>query len=205
MSVRPLLRSRVVTSPRVNPMLVSGVGRGVMDETIGLTVLPSGSRDDVVAALFDAEFASLVGLARQLVDSRAEAEEVVQDAFARLYVALGRLRSPDKAAAYLRATTLNLCRSRLRRRRVARLRPDPGPERPATGVDDDAVDASLAPRVRAAVAKLPRRQMDCVLLRYYAGLSDAEIAATLGIALGTVKTSLHRARNELARRLEDLR
>lgn len=200
-----MLRSRLVTSRAVNPALVSGVGRGVVDETIGLTVLPSASRDDVVAALFEAEWARLVGLARQLVDSRAEAEEVVQEAFARLYVALGRLRSPDKAAAYLRTTTLNLCRSRLRRRRLARLRPDPGPDLPTGGVDDEAVGASDAPRVRAAVARLPRRQQDCVLLRYYAGLSDAEIAATLGIALGTVKTSLHRARHELARRLEDLR
>jgi RNA polymerase sigma-70 factor (sigma-E family) len=197
-------RCGVVTSLRVNPALDTGVGRGVVDETIGLTVLPS-SRDDVVAALFETEFCRLVGLAQQLVDSRAEAEEVAQEAFARLYAALGRLRSPDKAAAYLRTTTLNLSRSRLRRRRLARLRPDPGPERPSMDVDDHAFAATVAPRVRAAVAKLPKRQMDCVLLRYYAGCTDAEIAATLGVALGTVKTSLHRARHELARRLEDLR
>jgi RNA polymerase sigma-70 factor (sigma-E family) len=177
----------------------------VVDEATMLTVLPMASRDDAVAALFDSEFERLVGLARQLVDQRAEAEEIVSEAFVKLYVAMGRLRSPDKAAAYLRTTTLNLCRSRLRRRRLARLRPEPPPERPAAGVDDAAADAADARAVRAAVARLPRRQQDCILLRYYAGCSDAEIAASLGIALGTVKTSLHRARVELARRLEGLR
>ena len=186
-------------------MLVLGVERCVVDETISLTVLPAASRDDAVAALFESEFSRLVGLAQQLVDQRAEAEEIVQEAFVRLYVAMGRLRAHDKAAAYLRTTTLNLCRSRLRRRRLARLRPGSGPERPASGVDDAAIVASDAPLVRAAVARPPRRQQECVLLRYYAGCSDAEIAATLGIAVGTVKTSLHRARHELATRLEGLR
>ena len=176
-----------------------------MDETISLTVLPPASRDDTVAALFETDFERLVGLARQLVDQRAEAEEIVHEAFVRLYVAMGRLRAPDKAGAYLRATTLNLCRSRLRRRRLARLRPDTGPDVPAAGVDDAATRTADAGMVRAAVARLPKRQQDCVLLRYYAGCTEAEIAATLGIAIGTVKTSLHRARHELARRLEGLR
>jgi RNA polymerase sigma-70 factor (sigma-E family) len=176
-----------------------------MDETIGLRVVPSASRADVVAALFESYSARLVGLARQLVDDRSEAEEILQEAFTRLYVALGRVRSPEKATAYLHTVTMNSARSRLRRRRVARHAVVPAgaassekPGAPGEGELDGAI-------VRAAVAALPRREMECVLLRYYAGMSEAEIAAALGVAVGTVKTSLHRARADLAGRLEALR
>ena len=57
----------------------------------------------------------------------------------------------------------------------------------------------------AAVRTLPPRQRDCIVLRFYADLSDAEIADTLGISAGSVKTHLHRARAALADRLEALR
>jgi RNA polymerase sigma-70 factor (sigma-E family) len=148
-----------------------------------------------VAALFDADYSRLVGLARTLVDD--DAPEIVQEAFARLYASWAKLRDPDKAAAYLRATVLNLARGRLRRRRRERQQP----VEPERTVELSPVDAN----VMAAIRDLPTRQRDCVLLRFYLDLSEADISATLGISGGSVKTHLHRALAALAPRLEGQR
>jgi RNA polymerase sigma factor (sigma-70 family) len=148
-----------------------------------------------VAALFDADYDRLVGLARTLVDD--DAPEIVQEAFARLYASWAKLRDPEKAAAYLRATVLNLARGRLRRRRRERQQP----LEPQRVVELSPVDAS----VMAAIRELPSRQRDCVLLRFYLDLSEAEISSTLSISGGSVKTHLHRALAALAPRLEGQR
>src|SRR5688572_2288785 len=78
--------------------------------------------DDALAELFERTYPSLVGTARLLLDDRAQAEEVVQEAFVRVRLAWWRVRDPERAAAYLRRAVVNLARSGLRRRAVARLR-----------------------------------------------------------------------------------
>jgi RNA polymerase sigma factor (sigma-70 family) len=130
--------------------------------------------------LYRREFVGLVRLAMVLVDEQEIAEEVVQDAFAALYL---RYRLVSAPLPYLRASVLNGSRKVLRRR--ALLRRHPG--RPH---EDDAL---IYNHVLDAVRRLPAKQRAAVVLRYELQLTDAEIAETLAIPLGTVKSTLHRA------------
>lgn len=159
-------------------------------------------RRDQVEAVFRAHYARLVGLARLLVDDPGQAEEVVQDAFVALYRRWGDV---DQPAAYLRTTVVNGARGRLRHRAVVRrhLRVA-DPVRPG-GPDEGAVLSSEHLAVAAALTGLPSRQRACIALRYYDDLSEAEIAATLGISAGSVKTHVHRGMAALATALEELR
>ena len=157
--------------------------------------------DHAVEQLFDEHYPSLVRLAAVLLDDVGECEEIVQDAFA------GLLRfdggpAPGKEAPYLRSAVLNGARSRLRRRGVRRrhLQPAPPPEPSAEGV---AVDRVEMQRVLTAVRGLPRRQSEVLLLRYHADLSEQEIADTLGIAPGSVKTHASRGLASLRTALEE--
>lgn len=150
----------------------------------------------------------LVRLAAYALGDAGAAEEVVQDLFARLYLRPPDLREPDAVLRYLRSAVLNRCRSRVTRGRtgrlaVERLQRAPGPAGRST--EEAGVDASTRAAILAAVRRLPRRQRDVVLLRYWLDLPEVEIAATLGVSPGTVKTSAHRAMHALAPLLEDLR
>jgi RNA polymerase sigma-70 factor (sigma-E family) len=143
----------------------------------------------------------LVRLARLVLHDPVDAEEVVQDAFVQAHLSWAKLRDPAKGLAYLRSAVLNAARSRLRHQKVVE-RYDPGPARigasPETALeaDDD------RQRVMAALRSLPDRQRECLVLRYYLDLSEAEIATTLGISPGSVKTHAHRGLAALAVRLE---
>jgi RNA polymerase sigma-70 factor (sigma-E family) len=150
--------------------------------------------------LFRAEYASLVRLATLLLGDVGAAEEVVQEAFVRLDGAWHRLKEPSAALPYLRSIVLNLARSRLRHHRVARSgEVDDCPSPPA----DEAVLLHDDQReVIAAVRTLSHRQQEVVILRYWQNLSEAEIAAALGISRGAVKSHAHRAMAALAEKLE---
>ncbi len=137
--------------------------------------------DDVTfEVLYGAKYASMVRMAFALVDTQQQAEEVVQDAFAAVYERYDRLHHPE---AYLRTTVLNGCRRVLRRRMILRRHPIP------PGVDGE-LGAS---HVVDAIRRLPHRQRSMIVLRYDLQLTDAEIAESLGVPLGTVKSTLHRA------------
>jgi DNA-directed RNA polymerase specialized sigma24 family protein len=131
-------------------------------------------------AFYHREFAGLVRLAMVLVDSQEQAEEVVQDAFAALYL---RYRLVSTPLPYVRASVLNGSRRVLRRRRLARRHP--------AQLQDDGV--LVYNHVIDAVRRLPARQRAAVVLRYELQLTDAEIAETLKVPIGTVKSTLHRA------------
>jgi RNA polymerase sigma-70 factor (sigma-E family) len=156
-------------------------------------------RDDALAALHREHYTALVRLACVLLDERGAGEEVVQEAFVRLHGSWPRVHEP---LTYLRATVLNLARSRMRRVLVARRRVEPV-SRSATSPEEHAVRLSDQQEVLDAVRALPRRQRECIVLRYYAELSEAEIASTLGISAGSVKSHSHRGLAALARRLEE--
>lgn len=163
----------------------------------------------VVGALADAHqqhYRALVRLASLLVDDVATCEEIVQDAFVAVFRSPGRVRDTDKLLPYLRSAVLNGARSHLRRRSVRNR------ARPLRAVDDDVVSAEsgalVADEQRAvleALRTLPARQRDALILRFYLGCTEAEIAATLDIAAGTVKTHMRRGLEALARQLEDRR
>jgi RNA polymerase sigma-70 factor (sigma-E family) len=160
--------------------------------------------DEAVTALYAAHYRSLVRLAALLVRDVETAEEVVQDAFVAMHGAWRRLHDPDKALAYLRQTVVNRSRSALRRRRTAgrhvqtarRDLPDaPSAEHGALAHLDRAA-------IMTALGDLPRRQREVVVLRYYADLSEADIAEALGISRGSVKSHASRAMAALRTTLE---
>ena len=153
--------------------------------------------------LFRAHATPLLRLAVVLTGDRPLAEELVQEAFVRL----ARAATPPAAGvelAYLRRTVINLSHGHHRHLAVVR-KHEPRPADDAAAADAGLVPRDEQRRVADAVRALPDRQRDCIVLRFYADLSDAEIADTLGISAGSVKTHLHRARAALADRLEALR
>ena len=155
--------------------------------------------DTGVAALFRSHRLDMVRLAVLLVDDRHTAEDVVQDAFAALHRRWPTLRSEQAATAYLRTSVINGARSALRKRRTVRsyLRSVDEPQ-PAESADTPALLADEHRTVLAALATLPQRQREVIVLRYWGELSEAEIANTLGISIGTVKSSASRGRDALA-------
>jgi len=174
-------------------------------ETGDLAAVARGGREDrrlALADLYRARYGAMVRLATLLVDQPETAEDIVQEAFVRLDAHWDRVEDPSARSAYLRATVVNLGRSRLRRRRVARrLRLGPGTD--AVAAEHHAMVREDQRRVLAALATLSDRQRACVVLRYYEDLTEPAIAETLGISVGSVKTHLHRALAHLSRRLEE--
>lgn len=160
-------------------------------------------RDVNLHDLYVAHYRSLVRLAWLLLGDRGSAEDAAQDAFVQLHRSWDRLRDPSAAPAYLRSTVVNLARSRLRRRLVAR-RHAPVPFPNAASAEEGAAGREDEREVLAVLRALPRRQRECLALRYYLDLSEAEIAATLGISTGSVKSHSHRGMAALASKLEAL-
>ena len=155
----------------------------------------------VVTGLYAAHYRSLVRLAVLLVDDTATAEEVVQDSFVAMHASLHRLRDNGKALSYLRAAVLKRSRSVLRHRVVV----DPNASRPAPDIPSAQHGApALLERsaVVAALRTLPDRQREAVVLRYYGGLSEAQIAAAMGITAGAVRSHISRAMAALRSVLE---
>ena len=162
------------------------------------------SADHLVADLFRSEGARLVSLARFFVDDRTAAEDLVQEAFIRLSRNASRIRDHERSAAYLRSIVINLARDHNRRGLVSlRHRPPALPDEPSA--EETATASESRAEVVAALRDLPRRQRDCVALRYYLDLSVDEIATTLGVSPNSVKTHLQRGLRSLATTLEEKR
>lgn len=162
--------------------------------------------DTAVEELYAAHYRTLVRLSVLLVHDVATAEEMVQDSFVAMHGKWRRLRDPDKALAYLRQTVVNRSRSALRRRGVEARHLNPVvTDRP--GADEDALVAERRRQVRDALRDLPQRQREVLALRYFLDLSEADIAQTLGISRGAVKSHASRGaaslRRSLGRLLED--
>lgn len=173
----------------------------------GVAGIDAGALD--VEALHRQHWPGLWRLAMALTADTAAAEDLAQEAFARLLRASGRRSSPAPGMelAYLRRSVVNLSNSRFRRLAVARRHAPALHVRVDAGdADHDAADGRARQEaVRAAIAALPGRQRACVVLHYYEGLADTGVAEVLGISPGSVKAHLHRARATLAARLEDQR
>src|SRR5262245_47369210 len=129
-----------------------------------------------VEALFRSEYRRLVGIARLLVDDRAQAEEVVQDAFGALHRNWERLRQTGSAPSWLQAAVVNGARGRLRRRATARRHLRVADRDDVAGPDESPSGGDARARVAAALRQLPERQRACIALRYYGDLTEAEIA-----------------------------
>jgi RNA polymerase sigma-70 factor (sigma-E family) len=161
-----------------------------------------GAGDDVaagVSGLFRARYPEMVRLADLL--GADDPEDIAQEAFARLIRKQGSLRDPGSALAYVRASVCNLTRNRHRHLRVVRLRTP-------TARDEDSSEQAAILRedhreVLAALAGLPPRRREAIVLRYWLDLSEREIAEAMGISPGTVKSNVSRGLAALARALGD--
>ncbi len=157
--------------------------------------------NEAIAGLYRSHGLSLLRLAAFLVDDRAIAEELVQDAFAALYQRWGSRTDKPAAPSYLRTTVVNGARSAQRHQGIVRVaEPDALP--PA---DFALLLAEEHREVVAALRRLPRRQREVLVLRYWANLDEAEISQTLRISRGTVRSTASRALDALENTLKDTR
>ena len=146
------------------------------------------------AAVYEAQYVPMVRLAYLLAGSREQAEDAVQDVFAKMIRRWDRIDDPT---VYLKWSVVNACRDTGRRRAVqkrflSRWRPEPAVPPP----DDPLADA---------VRRLPPRQRAVVVLRYYLSMTGPEIAELMKCPLGTVKSLNYRALAGLKQELADVR
>ncbi|HEY7591568.1 MAG TPA: sigma-70 family RNA polymerase sigma factor [Actinophytocola sp.] len=157
-----------------------------------------------LVALLERQWMPLVRLAALLVNDADAAPDIVQDCYEAVWRLQPRVEDADHFAAYLRKAVLNRARSRLRRLRTVRRflaqhRPDDD-EPPA---DRPVLAAERHRELLTRVDLLPARQREVIILRYYCELSEAETAEAIGVSVGTVKSSAHRALATLRRTMKD--
>ena len=157
-----------------------------------------GDRTQVLNDIFSHHRVGMLRLAMLLVDDQQTAEDVVQDAFAGFYRSYAQIVDPAKALGYLRSAVLNNARSALRRRKTARAYVAPHPVTVRSAESMAMLDLEHA-AVVLALRKLPPRQREILVLRYYEDLSEAEIAELTGLARGTVKSTASRGLEALER------
>jgi RNA polymerase sigma-70 factor (ECF subfamily) len=153
--------------------------------------------DETIREFLETSYPRLVAAVSLVAGNREAAEDAVQEALARAWERSDRVEPIASLAAWVTRVSLNLSKSRLRRlraeaRAVERLRPSEASNNPESRTD-----------VERSLLRLPRRQREVTVLRYYLGMDVKEIAATLRISDGTVKTQLFRARRALAALLGD--
>ncbi|MGW7199170.1 SigE family RNA polymerase sigma factor [Streptomyces chryseus] len=186
-AVRPLRRPRTPGGmPVIAPMPTARSARipspreGVED------AMTAGTTVDHLTETYRAHYRSLLGLAALLLDDTASCEDVVQEAFIRVHSARNRVRDPQKTLAYLRQTVVNLSRSALRRRILGlKLLSKPMPD--MASAEEGAYDQLERDALIKAMRGLQRRQREVLVLRYFADMTEAQCAETLGISLGSVK------------------
>jgi RNA polymerase sigma-70 factor (sigma-E family) len=171
------------------------------------TVSVSWDADTAVEELYAAHYRQLVRLSVLLVRDLGTAEEVVQDSFVAMHGKWRRLKEPEKGLAYLRQTVVNRSRSVLRHRGVqaryaTTYEGHVVPNQP--GADESALASERRVHVLDALRRLPDRQREVLALRYYLDLSEAQIADTLGISRGSVKSHASRGVSALRHLLKDV-
>ena len=163
----------------------------------------SGTASKEIDMLYSHRRLDLVRLAVLLVDDTPTAEDVVQEAFAALYRrhgdTLDNIADPE---AYIRRSVVNTSRDVLRRRRTARAYIPPR-ILPAPPPEEEVLLKEEHREVLRALRLLTVRQREVLVLRYWSNMSEADIAATLDLSRGAVKSTASRALTALARRLKE--
>ncbi|MGW3203681.1 SigE family RNA polymerase sigma factor [Streptomyces sp. NPDC001135] len=140
----------------------------------------------------------LLRTARSLTANLSDAEDLLQTALAKTYVAWERIEDQRALDGYVRRALLNTRTSQWRKRRVDEFSCDELPEpEPVPGDGDPAERQALHDAMWQAVMRLPARQRAMVVLRYYEDLSEAQTAEVLGVSVGTVKSAVSRALGKL--------
>ncbi|HSR84051.1 MAG TPA: SigE family RNA polymerase sigma factor [Streptosporangiaceae bacterium] len=125
-----------------------------------------------------------------LTGNVADAEDLVQSALAKTYVAWDRIQDRSALDGYVRRAIVNTHISWWRRRRVEEY---PTDEIPDQAVIDNGESSDIQESLRRAIDRLPQRMRAAVMLRYYEDMTEAEVADVLGVSLGTVKSTVSRA------------
>jgi len=193
-------------------MLFAQTLRATVEPPPASDLVRRASRGDVAAfdELVAARLAQSLRLARAIVDSPADAEDVVQEAFVSAWRSLRRLREPEKFDAWFGRILVNTARSHIRRRgtvtpiSIDRRRADsPDDEHEHPGRHDPALDrVDSSDALARAIDRLTVDQRTILALHHLEERPVAQIAAVLGIPVGTAKWRLHAARQALGRALE---
>jgi RNA polymerase sigma-70 factor (sigma-E family) len=154
-----------------------------------------------VGALYQASAVSLIRLAYIMLGDRPSAEDVVQEAFCGLYRRWDRLADTNSALYYVRSSVLNGCRSALRSRAVRRRAV--AYELPTVSAEAVVLGGEERAEVIRAVSRLPHRQREALVLRFYLDLSDEQIARVMGITQSTVRSTIHRGLEAVSRALKE--
>lgn len=169
-------------------LLVTRTGTGTDEATAGVTRLYRGHS------------LGLMRLALVMTGDRQTAEDVVQEAFLGLYRRWPHLRDQEKAQTYVRSAVLNGCRSALRRQK----RWWHGEHLPPVwSAESEAMVGEDRREVMAALHRLPIRQREALVLRYFCELSEEEIAEAMKVSRGTIKSTTSRAVAALGRLMEE--
>jgi RNA polymerase sigma-70 factor (sigma-E family) len=156
----------------------------------------------VLTDLYERHALALIRLAYVMLGDRQAAEDVVQDAFAGLYRRWGQLADQAKAVPYLRASVLNGCRSAIRRQRpVMELVEFDSADTSGTSAEAAMLAAEQQRVLMRAIRRLPQRQRETLVLRFYLDEPDTEIARLMGVRESTVRSTTHRALAALGRLL----
>lgn len=166
-------------------------GRGTGNGAPALNPSQANLSNESFEQVFRREALAMVRVAYLMVDDKSLAEEIVQDAFAKLYACWESTGDPG---AYLRACVINGCRSAYRRRAIERKAAARAPLPASIDLEVD--------HMGDALAALPAKRRAAIVLRYYDGLSEAEIAKVLRVRPGTVKSLVHRGLAQLREVIE---
>ncbi|WP_326617645.1 sigma-70 family RNA polymerase sigma factor [Streptomyces decoyicus] len=163
--------------------------------------LRSADRDAAIAHLFATHYHGLLRLAF-LLGSDDDTEDVVAEAFYQLHRRWNRLRTPQAALGYLRSTVCNLARMRLRHLRVVRRHAQRHVEGLEPSAESQVIVSDEHRRVVQALRSLPARQHQALVLRYWLDLKESEIAETMCISAGAVKSHVSRGMAKLGKLME---
>ena len=155
----------------------------------------------VLTDLYRLHALSLIRLAYVMLGDRAAAEDVVQDAFAGLHRRWGQLTDQAKALQYLRSSVVNGSRTALRRNRIRMELIDLDPA--VTSAEVAVLASEEQQTIMRAIRRLPERQREALVLRFYLDEPEAEIARLMGIRQSTVRSTTHRALAALGRLLRE--
>ena len=164
----------------------------------------AGSAEQAVTELYQAHALGMIRLAHIMLGDQQSAEDVVQEAFCGLYRRWSGLSDPGNAVHYVRSSVLNGCRSVLRRRTSSQAsRALLGQQLTAISAESAVLTGEERRAVMAALRRLPSRQREALVLRFYLDLSAEDAAITMGISPSSVRSATHRALATLGRLLQE--
>jgi RNA polymerase sigma-70 factor, ECF subfamily len=147
---------------------------------------------------------AMLGLARRILGNAAEAEDVAQEAFMRVWTHAPRWQPLAQFRTWLTRVVINLCLDRKRRAPWVELETAGEIVDPAPGAGEKAEDDERERMLAAAIETLPTRQRSAIVLTYGDGMSNAQVAEILDTSVSAVETLLVRAKQNLRRALENV-